>query len=407
MLNLEVNKRIQNDPWHAAFLDDCRHGCLNDGKHSDGTKHDTFNQYCFIHGFPTAACGSWMPSHACPRRDCNNTACNNLEVFVTNWLERKQDDVTLKQDPTWGFLANCTKPWEERWHQVLAKECISCQQERARRKRVMGCAVYDGGLTNAECQTILNSERFADSVYITEFNKPVCLYSMLRAKSFAQIHNRQLLWIQAVDFPPCEHFSLYSEAELQKLKMKWLEPTYHAKKTEGVASLLPVVYDMPLKITSGQAAHCREQGIYNGSRCRFRALDLHPEDRIRLTTTTAREFVLHHLPTALWVEMSRPLKDPLPNVPDTWFPLTPITTTWTLDKEGCIEIKRKGFCVVPDFSSTIHSATGRELSGVLPDLGSFYAKPSYVCNGARLYCALACQRYSRTSYYTTFFTAAF
>ena len=57
--------------------------------------------------------------------------------------------------------------------------------------------------------------------------------------------------------------------------------------------------------------------------------------------------------------------------------MTPITTSWTLDSEGCIEIKRKGFGLVPDFSSTIHSATGQELSGVLPDLGAFADKPNY------------------------------
>ena len=85
VLNLEVNKRICNDHWHAAFLDDCRHGRLNDGK------HDTFNQYCFIHGFPTAACGSLLPPRACLRQSCNNTACNSLEAFVTKWLEAKDD----------------------------------------------------------------------------------------------------------------------------------------------------------------------------------------------------------------------------------------------------------------------------------------------------------------------------
>ena len=164
---------------------------------------------------------------------------------------------------------------------------------------------------------------------------------------------------------------MYSVQDLQKLKMKWLEPTYHAKKTEGVASLLPVVYDMPLKITSGKAAHCREQGIYNGSRCRLRAVDVHEEDRKHLATTAETEVVLKHLPTALWVEMSRPLKHPLPNVPDNWFPLTPITTTWTLDCDRCIEINRKGFWLVPDFSSTIHSATGRKLAGVCRILGVF------------------------------------
>ena len=113
-------------------------------------------------------------------------------------------------------------------------ECDECRQERARRRRVMDCEQY-GGMTTAEAQATLQSLRFADSMFITEYNKPVCLYAMLRAKSFAKIHNRQIVWTQAVDFPPCEHFGLYSADELQK-KKEWLEPTYHARKTEGVAS---------------------------------------------------------------------------------------------------------------------------------------------------------------------------
>ena len=118
----------------------------------------------------------------------------------------------------WEFLTDFTRPWKDRWQEARAKECSGCQRERARRMRVMGCEQY-GGLSAAESQRILHSVRFADSVFITEYNKPVCVYSMLRAKSFAEIHGRQLLWIQVEDFPPNEYFAEYSTADLQKLKM--------------------------------------------------------------------------------------------------------------------------------------------------------------------------------------------
>ena len=52
-----------------------------------------------------------------------------------------------------------------------------------------------------------------------------------------------------------------------------------------------------------------------------------------------------------------------------WFPTRPITNSWTLDAAAFIEIARKGFAAVPDFSSTIHVAIGRSLKAVLPDLG--------------------------------------
>ena len=57
-------------------------------------------------------------------------------------------------------------------------------------------------------------------------------------------------------------------------------------------------------------------------------------------------------------------------LPENWVPIPPTTTEWTLDRAEAIEIKRRGFALSPDFSSTIHSATGRTLESSVPDLGS-------------------------------------
>ena len=84
------------------------------------------------------------------------------------------------------ILANLRLPWQERWDMALKTECEECRAERQRRKRVLGCEAY-GGLTLADSRAILETERYAKSLLITEFNRPVCLYSLLRAKSFARI----------------------------------------------------------------------------------------------------------------------------------------------------------------------------------------------------------------------------
>ena len=90
------------------------------------------------------------------------------------------------EERTAQILGNLRLPWQERWDMALKTECEECRVERQRRKRVLGCEAY-GGLTLADSQAILETERYAKSLLILEFNRPVCLYSLLRAKSFARV----------------------------------------------------------------------------------------------------------------------------------------------------------------------------------------------------------------------------
>ena len=206
--------------------------------------------------------------------------------------------------------------------------------------------------------------------------------------TFATTLGEQVLWIQAEDSPPVEHFAHYSRDDLAKLKRKWLTPTYHAKKTEGILSLFPFVYDEPLRVTSGQSPEAKEYGVHNGSRCKARALCLHTVDEARLASSECDELVLKHLPTVLWVELEAMHKQ-YPDAPrENWFPLRPVTVPWRLDGPEYIEIIRKGFPVVPDFSSTIHVATGRTLESCKADLGGFEDLPSY-SSAMRNYIALS------------------
>ena len=227
-----------------------------------------------------------------------------------------------------------------------------------------------GGMTLEDAQHILRSERFLDSIFITECNKPVCLYAMTRARHFSQQRGQQLLWIQAEDTPPQEHFAHYTREELVTLKKKWLSPTYHAKKTDGILSLCPSAYGLPIRITSGMGTDCKACGVHNGMRGFIRGWELQTDDSKTLIDNVDREVVLQKLPTILWIESLENLKKQHPKAPHkNWFPLRPISNSWTLDADEHIEITRKGFAVVPDFSSTIHVATGRSIKACLPDLG--------------------------------------
>ena len=179
------------------------------------------------YGFPTEQCGSWVHDDL---RLCNDDACTEFKNNITDELNNS--------DQSWLQF------WAANHHRF---ECKQCQRERQRRKRVICCQDY-GGLSTNEASNLLESNTFASSVYITEYNQPVCLYAQVRAQMFARHHKRQLFWIQAEDIPPAMHFSEYASSELQGLKKKWLLPTYHARKTQGVLSLLPCALDMPYRL---------------------------------------------------------------------------------------------------------------------------------------------------------------
>ena len=76
---LKVQKRQQEDLWYASVLNECREGRLSD------------ESYNFLHGFPTANCGSWISTDVV---SCGNLKCANLTktwsslaLQGVDWLE--------------------------------------------------------------------------------------------------------------------------------------------------------------------------------------------------------------------------------------------------------------------------------------------------------------------------------
>ena len=75
--------------------------------------------------------------------------------------------------------------------------------------------------------------------------------------------------------------------------------------------------------------------------------------------------------------MEKPLKEPYPGFPEKWFPMKAVETFWTLDADDHIEIARRGFPLVLNFSITIDGATGQTLNSGIADLGDFGSVPSH------------------------------
>ena len=120
----------------------------------------------------------------------------------------------------------------------------------------------------------------------------------------------------------------------------------------------------------------KEHGIYTQARFRVRGWELHESDLQRLQDNTDAEFVLQHMPKRIFAEMEIKVFPRYDDIPEHWVPIPPTSTEWYLDAAEAIQIKRRGFALSPDFSSTIHSATGRTLTSVLPDLGVLEYTPN-------------------------------
>ena len=159
------------------------------------------------------------------------------------------------------------------------------------------------------------------------------------------------------------------------MKQRWLQ--YHARKTEGILSLCPCCKGMPMRLTSGNSHLAREYGIHNGATCVVQGWELDPLDEKELVASKEAQVVLRALPKKLIVRMDRPLSKQYEGLPKQCFPLSPVTVYWSLDAEESIEIHRRGFPVVPNFSTTIDGATGKTMDTALVDLGSTAEVPTF------------------------------
>ena len=141
--------------------------------------------------------------------------------------------------------------------------------------------------------------------------------------------------------------------------------------------MLPCCMDMPYKVTHSHGIEFKEYGIHNGAQCVLKGWLLDDRDVERLKDNTDDEVILKYLPKTLYVELLHSMKKNYPGLPAQWFPMKPVSTYWCLDADDNIDICRRGFSLVPNFSSTVHSATGRTLTSCIADLGDLWCIPGF------------------------------
>ena len=144
-------------------------------------------------------------------------------------------------------------------------------------------------------------------------------------------------------------------------------------------SLLLAYVDMPYRVTDSSGAEFKEYGVHNGAKCVLKAWRLAESDMGRVANSAESNVVLQELPRVLFLEMRTPMKKQCPNRPDNLCPMTPVTKFWCLDADDNIDISRRGYPLVPNFSTTIDAATGQTLDAAIPDLGDEFSLPSQRC----------------------------
>ena len=148
----------------------------------------------------------------------------------------------------------------------------------------------------------------------------------------------------------------------------------HDQKTKGIMGFLPLVDDMPVKIT--ETDQDNNDIIFKNRRCRIAGWTLHENDKARYEKCTSQEMNLDHMPKEIFVRIEKATwiwsKDLGPGV----IGVKPTAVIWHTDPKDKVGVRKRGFQIAPDFSGTAHAFAGASLKSVLIDILEWHRKPS-------------------------------
>ena len=285
--------------------------------------------YAFFHGYPTDA------RVRCDRGCTCNRAISWAEAFL------RGDDGS----------------------ELMAAECTVCKAVREGRARVIpksgGTAAEQGRLARA----LEEAERmpFVEAPAIYAYNVPKWSTLLLRSQEFAKQTGQCLCWAFAHDVPLFSEDRELKEYELHKKRCAWLER--HDQETRHLASMLPLVKNLPVRLTH---AINRSKKLYRGRRGRIVGWQLHPEtekehDQGECILSRQLVTIFVKFPGVTWR-----IKDLEEGV----YPLTQASRTWLVNKKTQIQARCTGFFLIPDFAATAHMIQGQTLPGVFADTQS-------------------------------------
>ena len=311
------------DPWLSAVLKAARHGVV------------TQEMWAFLHGFPTLHAGSWNPlTNKCA---CGVAPCQALaKTWDKEILDPKQQ-----------------KTWQDRQR----AECSLCATERRRRCIVAGAAEFGPDP---------KATKFLQAPFVHGLNAAKYVAALLRARWVAAEQQHLLLWAVAQDTPLFHADPESAEHELRVRKENWLQR--HDQATAGIMGLLPLLPNMPVRITQ-TLPELKPLGLFKNTRGHLWNGSLQPEDIPAVEACTDPELVLQHLPACLFIAVPGATWQQHSTLPPGVACIRPSVQHWKLESHGAASIARKGFPIACDYAGTAHSFMGATLPACSLDLG--------------------------------------
>ncbi|CAE7035450.1 esrp2 [Symbiodinium sp. CCMP2592] len=299
------------DVWFAAVLDACRQGNL------------PLQMHALLHGYPTrqvtAQCVGCDVMCSCPD-DLFGPA-----EGCRHWIER--------------FLAGASGA------ELIKDECAACAARRQ------------------QCRRVLRPEELRSSVWrqppfdtaplLTSYNVPRFRAILLRAQQFADTHRRAVYWAAAHDRPLAAADLQLDECTLRQKRLRWL--SRHDQETSHLASLLPLVEGLPVRLTEKVDKKLR---LFKGKRGHIVSWTL---EEGTVATPCQGGFVLSKQPAGIYVRFPDAQWQLAPTLARGTYLFTPATRSWLLCRRSGMSALRTGYFLVPDFATTAHMAQGQSL----------------------------------------------
>ena len=259
----ELTEQVRStDAWLVAVLAANRVG------------EESWEMYCFTHGFPTRHVGSWIPAIS----SCA-TAGQDIAATLTaagpGHLACGNATCQRLQDVEWPDLRRRGCSWERRQEM----ECAICKAERQRRIRVLSCLPME-----EQADTL---HAFVDAPYIHPYNKPKYHAQICHALQFAKQRERKVYWCVAMDWPLTAEDEDLDDESLHHKREQWLQ--LHDQNTGGIMGLLPLVQDMPMRLTETDS---RQHKIFKHTPAVFKGFELSDTEAARVHVIDEPEVTL-------------------------------------------------------------------------------------------------------------------
>ena len=160
---------------------------------------------------------------------------------------------------------------------------------------------------------------------------------------------------------------------LEARKENWLQR--HDQATGGIMGLLPLLPNMPVRITQ-TLPELKPLRLFKNSRGKLVNWCLQDADAEAVRTSTSADFVLQGMPKCLFIQVEGATWTQQPGLPAGVACIRPVQQQWQLAADSKASVLRRGFPVACDYAGTAHSFMGATLSACTLDLGFWDSAPS-------------------------------